>query len=253
MRILHLSDMHYMKDSDNNFEMNLLNPMLEDLRKLADEKVFDLIIYSGDLVDKAGKSFENDLTLGLMEFEQNVIEPLLNALNLDKSRFIIVPGNHDIERDLDSKIIEKGLLAELNTYKTVADFMAERRKNDNWEGIKRIKTFKEFEKEFYNRDDISKFETTHICETGNKIGIAALNTSWRCYDSKIDKGNIILGESQIDNALKEFKDKSCNLKIAVLHHPIDELHPFEVKDIENKICREFDIVFSGHVHFQNLI
>jgi len=249
MRILHLSDMHYSKDNQVNFEVNLLDPMIADLSNLAQKKKFDLIIYSGDLIDKGGKSFENDLTLGLLEFEQKVIEPILNKLNLNKSDFILLPGNHDIEREKDDKYVEKGLLEELNTYEKVSYFMEEKRNEDNWVGIERVKSFKEFEQEFYGLKEVSKFETLHISQIeGESVGIAAFNTSWRCYGDE-DKGKVILGESQIDNAIKFFKEKDCQIKIAVLHHPLDELHLFEAKDIQNKIYREFDMVFTGHVHF----
>lgn len=252
MRILHISDMHYSKENEESFELNLIKPMLEDLKLMAKEKEFDFVVFSGDMVDKGGKSFDNDLMLGLLEFESKVITPILETLELVKNRFIMVPGNHDIERTKDNPYMEIGLVEKLKNYDEVYQFMENKRNKDNdWEGILRIQSYKEFEKNFYDLDNIQKFEVIHTLEINNqKVGIAAFNTSWRCFDEN-DKGRIILGESQINNALRKFQENKCDLKIAILHHPIDEIHEFEMSEIQNILSREFDFIFTGHVHFND--
>jgi 3',5'-cyclic AMP phosphodiesterase CpdA len=56
----------------------------------------NIIVISGDLVDCGSESFENDLQLGLMTFEESFIDRIAKAIKLPKNRFFFVPGNHDI-------------------------------------------------------------------------------------------------------------------------------------------------------------
>lgn len=61
-----------------------------------------------------------------------------------------------------------------------------------------------------------------------------------------DKRQLIVGECQISKNFPKIKD--CDLRIAVLHHPLEWLTDFKKNDIESSLRDNFDFVLSGHEH-----
>ena len=95
--------------------------------------------------------------------------------------------------------------------------------------------------------ELSCFDSNFILDiNGKKIGVSCLNSSWRCYDSKKDKGLIIVGDTQIASASSFIN--TCNLKIALIHHPYDWISDVEKKVIHNHLHSNFNLMFIGHVH-----
>jgi protein involved in ribonucleotide reduction len=77
------------------------------------------------------------------------------------------------------------------------------------------------------------------------VGIACLNSSWRCFDDN-DKGNLIIGKEQIESALIYLKE--TEIKIAIAHHPFEYLSEDDKKSIKPLINSNFDILLAGHAH-----
>ena len=79
-----------------------------------------------------------------------------------------------------------------------------------------------------------------------KIGIVGLDSSWRSTGSgNKERGKLYIGECQIDNLYNEIK--KADLKICLMHHPLDWIADFEMTTIERKL-NQFDLVLRGHVH-----
>jgi 3',5'-cyclic AMP phosphodiesterase CpdA len=70
----------------------LVEAMLSDATSLAAERPFDLVVFSGDLANEGGNE-ELKLAEGLL------FRPVLERFGLGLERLILVPGNHDVERD----------------------------------------------------------------------------------------------------------------------------------------------------------
>lgn len=243
MRFIHLSDFHIKKEGMKDLSQ-LIKALSEDLAILNSSKKIDFILFTGDLIDQGGKSFES-INQAFLEFEKKVISPLTKTLNIDKKRFIFIPGNHDIDRNADDIYDENGLLSVLSNESAVSSFIDK----NGTKGIKRILPFKEFERYFHADTDckITNFHSNYIFDlNGIKVGITAFNTAWRCYDSKKDHGIILLGKRQIT----ESRDiiENCNIKIALMHHQFDLLNPFDMEAVKPSIERDYDMVFCGHVH-----
>ena len=256
IRILHLTDFHLNIKTLQDWNDFYKNAFFQKLDQLHTEKPIDLIVFTGDLIDKGGISFKekNDTvspeTKGFQIFKENIITPILEKLNLDISRFIICPGNHDINRDADDEIDEIGLKNALDTTEKITHFITKADDNNSFKRIERIKEYKNFEKQLYLDIQDSKLQSifkfsliTNI--NGKKIGITSLNSSWRCYDDN-DFGNILIGEKQVNDNYKFIED--CDIKIALVHHQLDWLNPIEQKIIKNHTSNNFDLLFSGHVH-----
>lgn len=232
MVILHISDLHLQKGSESDTVKYVIEPLIKSIVKFNVSKKIDAIIFSGDLIDKGGISYDK-IDDGFYRFADLLIYPLLNAISLDEHRFFMVPGNHDIKRSMDSHIIENGLFTSLSTEEAVNDFIVKCKNDGTDEGIKRMLPYKDFEEFIYSsvaNKSLSKFSTDFILDLdGTSVGITCLNSSWRCYDSEKDKGNLLIGEYQIENSIDFIKD--CDLKIAISHHSVDQLTDFERKII----------------------
>ena len=247
LRLVHLSDIHLDKSTLNDAETFIFKALEKDLIEFNSKKQIDVIAISGDLVDKGGKSFDGDLQLALLSFEEVFIDNITTSIDLPKHRVFFSPGNHDLNKTADDDIIECGLVKKLVNTKSVNDFID----SANNLGLNRISDFKDFEASFFNKFDgeheLSKFQSCFKFTYNElSIGINCLNSSWRCWDSNTDKNQIILGERQLTNPRSLIGD--CDVKIALMHHPIDWLNKFDQRDIKNIIARDYQMLLCGHVH-----
>ena len=248
MRIVHLSDFH-LDNSNLTPSNNVVFHLGKCLKDIHSESPIDLIIFTGDMVNQGGKSFDN-ISQAFEKFYIVFINRLCKTINIDESRFIFTIGNHDICRNADNKAVEIGLSQMLKDPNAIAEIID---KEDPDQTIKRIEGFKDFEKKFYSSKSrmieykFSKFASNFkININGHTVGITALNTAWRCWDSNNDRNNISMGPSQIQNSL-EFLD-SCDLKIAISHHHISWLRQDEVVQDERLLSKNYDLYLCGHTH-----
>lgn len=245
MRILHFSDFHLNSPELIQLSRNNFTNFLEGVKKVNQEKPIDLVLFTGDMVDKAGDGYES-LTEALNKFKEEVIIPLLEALNLPRSRFALVSGNHDIDRKVVTDDQNSDDEKKLDSDEKLSDFMDRQYINCT---IKRTAEFKRFQKDFYegcNEYHHAPFESTLLLEIDSRlVGINLLDTSWRCF-SDYDQGHILMGRKQLIHADKNIQD--CDLKIAIAHHDYSWMAQFEHKDISDILSDSYKIYFCGHNH-----
>lgn len=245
MRFVHLSDFHLSKSGVKDLKDMIIRSLLVDLEESNNEKKIDLIFFTGDLIDQGGKSFDS-IDEAFKEFDMHVITPIVNRLGIAKSKFLFVPGNHDIDRNADDLHTEIGLSKYLDDEKKVIDFIDSNQETK----FKRILPYKNFEKLIHKNTEnsyITNFQSNYIFNIdGFEVGVSALNTSWRCYDSKADHGNILLGIRQLTESRN--KIEQCKVKIALMHHQLDLLKEFDMDEVKPFLEREYDMIFCGHVH-----
>ena len=247
IRIVHLSDIHLNKESISDVENFVIKALTKDLKKFNEEKKFDLVLFSGDLVDKGGESFDNKIELALSTFEEKIIVPIKKEIGLPNDRFFFAPGNHDIDRRADEEHEDVGLTQTLCTIEKVNEKIDSKKDS----GIKRILPFKEFERKFHKSFQGEHSRTNYqscfkIKLDDSTVGITCFNSAWRCYDSKTDKGKILLGERQITDARGIIE--KCDLKIAIMHHSFDWLKDFEQDYVQNFIQKDYNLLVCGHTH-----
>lgn len=246
MRILHFSDFHL--DGNHIAESkSVLDYMMEALSEITKDKKIDLVLFSGDMLVQGGLGFNYDLKQGFRKFHEVVITPLMKCLELPESRFIFTPGNHDINRNADNKRMETNLELETQTLDGIVGLV----KADDVESFThRIDAFKSFENEYYSHfTDLSykygRFTSTFEFDVdGISVGVASLNTVWRCGQN--DAHKIALGLNQITEQCKPLEGKQ--LRIALTHYPISFLKEVERVDVTRKCAENFDLFFCGHSH-----
>lgn len=248
MRVLHLTDFHLNKKNLRDWNDYVKAALISKLNEAQTYTKFDIVACTGDLIDKGGKDFDS-IESAFSQFEKQVANPICEALDLPKSNFLITPGNHDIDRDLDSEPIEIGFRTMFQNVDKLSDYMSKSLRDNDFEGMYRMKPFKEFEREFYNdqsNKDLNVYGSYHKIEIdGKKVGVCCLNNSWRCYD-KQDKGRLLIGEQQLIKGTNYIGD--CDFKLALLHHPLDSLSEIERDLITKHIQKDFDGILLGHSH-----
>lgn len=100
MRIIHISDYHLDKKSAND-SATIASMLSETLKSINNEKKIDLILYSGDMINTGGSSYDS-IGTAFKGFELIFIDKILKTLNLPKNNFLFTIGNHDIDRNADS-------------------------------------------------------------------------------------------------------------------------------------------------------
>lgn len=246
MRILHFSDFH-LNGNKVQEAKQILKYMLDALKKIKEETPIDLVIFSGDMLERGGEGYNGNLNAGFLDFKEKIITPIMSTLELPYSRFIFCPGNHDINREADDELVEEGIESRTKEYNDIVSF-AKGTKIGKYTA--RVDDFKEFENKYYGELDDVKYHGSRFVSTfeydinGTSVGISSLNDIWRCgFD---DKNKIALGIHQITENTKHLEGKS--LRIAVMHYPIEFLKETERHIVIELCARNFDVVFCGHSH-----
>lgn len=247
LRILHLSDLHLVKE--HPAMETLLMYLNRSMDEIQEDRGIDLVIFTGDLIDKGGASF-GDINTAFKKFEEVVITPILEKLKLSKDRFVFIPGNHDTENDIGKQYMKKGFLGE-NPHDDYEKIISIKNSPKNQDIVRvRTKAFKDFERLYYTENlreayQCGDFESNFKFDIeGRKIGITSLNSVWFC--GLDDDKKLFLGTDQITNSQAFLSD--CNIKIVASHIGYDLLTEAERKHAKEAIAHCYDLNLSGHTH-----
>ena len=246
---LHLSDLHISKK--NIVDINIvLTALWEDLKKLTVSP--DFIIFTGDLIKNGASGYEGDCEYDLAE--QHFIKPLLEVTKLDRSRIFFVPGNHEVNRNKINTYADGGLTSKLVNRDELNLFIDNI--SDQTIFLQRLDNYDRFINSLCGDDNKFLVCKNNLSSTykfpiaDQTIGIACLNSSWRAYGGEEDYGKLLIGERQLDNAIKDLQ--KCDFRIAVFHHPLEWLAEYDRESIFDRLVQSFDVVCSGHLHTTNL-
>lgn len=252
IRLIHFSDLHLSLIDDENV-INLVHEMTQTLLKLSVQHSIDLIIFTGDMIDRGGKNFQT-ISEAFECFKKIVMDPICEKLSIPSTHFIIIPGNHDTkttQKELNDKKIYLMNNA-INSYNDVIKMKntQEAYYKDSW--VSRIKAFKDFERKVYKCStkefNSTDFESNWIIKSndGIKLGISSFNSVWLC--DLTDESNF-LGIDQISRSQSFLDD--CEIKIAASHYHYDRLHEVERTITRDMLAKKYDLFLSGHSHSSN--
>ena len=232
IRILHLSDLHVKEDTnDLRREIQALE---NDLKENYD--AVDYIVITGDLTF-SGKKEQFDV------IATRLIPRLKAIAKVNPRNIIVVPGNHDIDRDLVPSIQKSGIksLVEMKDADAFVSDIISSAGFDAYRGfIKGLQLMKAAETD----EVFCRYTSSMAREFSGKIYFACLNTAWTCIDDR-NKGEICLSKKQLEYGSSMGSD--VNIRIAVMHHGLDWLHEMDVP-LVTRIQNSFDLVITGHVH-----
>lgn len=235
--ILHLSDIHLKNSND---------PILlkgEAIARCTYEKLPNatnlIILISGDIAF-SGKSDQYALAKKLLEDIQVEVEQEKEL----PITYVIAPGNHDCDFDLDNSVrkrIIKTLQNECNP-EVDADI---------------IKICTEVQKPFFQfRDEIEDNKNviddklvreTYIIVDRKRINFLALNVSW-VSEINEQQGFMHFPTGNYEKLLSDEND----FDFVVLHHPLNWFNQSTYRHFREFVKKKGDIVISGHEHIGNV-
>jgi len=252
MIILHLSDLHLSKPKLDKIE-KIRDALILDLEKCNNEYdvKINLVIFTGDMIKDGDKGLNDEKQYDM--FLDIFIEPILKSLNLDFKSLIVCPGNHEVQRNNIDIMTDKGIASTLTDLQSIDDYLQRMSENKNhFIRLSDYISFRDFvDYEKTNRviiDDYLSVAYSYNFE-GFSYGIASINSAWRAFGGEADRHKIIIGEHQIIKALDYLKD--CDVKVLVMHHPLNWLVECEEMYLERLITTEFNMVLCGHMHEEN--
>ena len=208
IRLLHLSDLHL--TGDRSVEQ-LLQPLDTDLRDQLKADRLDYLVVSGDLADRCNPAG--------FERAGEFLQTLMKRFGLNASRLILVPGNHDLDRERDVYKLE------LNKQKAEAVPAARRVQQgevflirNETEYPKRFELFRNCYKGLTQEDYPEPHENQGLVISYPDDGLEflTLNSAWQ-----IDRfhADISINSDALSKALLKMKP-GTKLRIAVWHHAL---------------------------------
>ena len=175
----------------------------------------------------------------------------------------IIPGNHDVNWSLIDLSSDIKIRALLKDKASVSEYLLDpKHELTREQSFLRLKYYNEFADACATLRQPSRnhlyFYTSKFNHEGLQVGIAGLNSPWRCtrkdaapaadaLTNDMDLGHLVLGELQLKAALQDLKD--CDLRIALVHHPpMDSWFAEFDKQTQTNYLSEFDYILRGHEH-----
>ncbi len=241
---LHLSDWHQSEmDVDRKI---VLDALLDDIKNRAtiDPNLghIDFIVFSGDVAFN-GKSDEYKMV------KDKLFDPILKECNIKSERLFIVPGNHDLDRT-KFELLPQSLAKPLESNSEANNWLSDDEKRR--EALKLFRNFTSFVSSYTHQEnsDYANIRSWNI--DGKRIALMGINSAWMCARRKNsngdvdDKGVVIVGEPQIYDPLRDISE--FDIKIAVMHHPLDWLADFESSQIKRHLIKRCHFILRGHQH-----
>lgn len=241
--ILHVSDLH-MNARDRGRILTVTSALIKDIARLRDSHGVrpELVLFTGDVAGYGEDSYDSAV--------DDFILPVLNELGLDEDRLFVVPGNHDVDRSVVHRFTEEGLdreCADEDTFLAYWD-CDDRQNNDVYLG-KKFARFQAFSAVIKNKSltfSDFRYSVYRLTVQGITVGILGLNSAWRSSGLRPDDGCLVLGHPILEQALARLG--TCDLPIAMMHHPLDMLAPWDRKAAEIAMANSFRLLFTGHLH-----
>jgi formylglycine-generating enzyme required for sulfatase activity/predicted phosphodiesterase len=242
---LHISDWHQKQAPD--FDRGVvLEALLADIAARADISsdlaAIDFIVFSGD-VAHGGQEQEYEAVVPLL------LDPLLRASAVERSRLFIVAGNHDVDREA-FELLPQDLLQPFATSEEAVRWLTDPRRLARLHSP--FEAYARFVEVYLGRRDAAGAYAEKFEVGGTTVGLAGFNSavmSGRNRDQRgevVDYGFLVVGEPEVHRSLRDIAD--AEVRLAVLHHPFSWLARFEASRTEERLCRDCHFILYGHQH-----
>lgn len=245
---LHLSDLHMNATRLEYDRDHVMGTLRDDLHVLAkSEPRPDLIVFSGDLAfgHTSEETIDSQFDMGFKFLDEI---RLLWKPDIPKEKVFIVPGNHDVRRDLATPAITM-YLESSKELRRVAALM--KKQDKQWEQvIERLTPYREALKR-HGYDHLLQnpklLTFTHYTSIASwNLQICGLNTAWSCVGDQ-EKGKLwFCGRWQIAEVVKGPKP---HISIGIMHHPPGWFREEEdIPGLERLLETSFTFLLHGHEH-----
>ncbi len=243
---LHVSDLHFEEPPRPDAKV-ILDAFLEDVSACVRDQGLcpDFVAATGDIAFSGRPSGEPGLP-SEYNHARAFLDRLLSRVGLSRDRLFIVPGNHDVNRSSiapSAGAIEAGLTDREKVEKLWAA------PGDRRQVFARLDNYTAFVNDYLkphvHLDDERLFDVRTLELGERRVAVLGLNSAWRCASDQ-DRGRLLLGEPQVRLALE--LASGADLRIALLHHPLEWLAEFDRDDSGALLLDHCDFVLQGHLH-----
>jgi predicted phosphodiesterase len=235
---LHISDLH-VRSGDSYDRHVVFRALVRSVRHFRerDGRSPDLIFATGD-VAYSGK--RDEYATATEFFDQ-----LLDAAGLGRRQLYVVPGNHDVDR-----VVGFQLTRELGSRTAADDYFHP--DTPKLHLTQKLGAFLHWHQDYF--DGIRAMPENSTCGPaelvqvrGRKLGILPINTALFCQDDQ-DHERLFVGRRCLDAALEELNRLDADLRIALMHHPLQDLSDLERQHIRAGLVDNLDVILTGHLH-----
>jgi calcineurin-like phosphoesterase family protein len=251
LRVLHVSDLHLRSEAaepDAWRRRRVLGDAWEkNLDAIVQRGAIDLLCFTGDLV-QSGKAEEYAALTGF-------VDAMLKRLGLDRERLFVVPGNHDIDRDVakDAWTELRGLDGSeggaLSHWMATGCPPPRIRAAICDEVLTRQAAYRTWVRDTLRRPDLLPRAAAHP-RLGYRVSLAGfpfpvhvigLDSAWLAGDNA-DARKLRLTDGQVGRLC----DGLDGFRLALVHHPLTDLADgTECRDL---LARRVDLLLRGHLH-----
>lgn len=212
-----------------------LDALLDDISVRMHGQSVDFIVVSGDLASSGlGEEYVS---------VANFLDDLLMKTDLTKDRLFVVPGNHDMDRSLT---VPTYLQRISHSQQAVSDLLQDSAVAEKL--LVRFAKFLRFRTEYFGHpDSTGAQDTTALLTTqsGVVVGLSLLNSALFAQQDAT-KGSLVLSPEDVTQALA--KTANAEVRIAVLHHPLDWLIEAQRRSVKHTLLQRCHFVLHGHAH-----
>jgi 3',5'-cyclic AMP phosphodiesterase CpdA len=235
---LHISDLHFKANKVYDRDV-VLRALIQSVERLRDKgRKPDLVFVTGDIAYSGAKE----------EYDQATpfFNRLLEACDLQREHLFVVPGNHDVDRRR-ARGLQQSLLSEDES----VEFFAEDHPQYHFH---KFRSYADWFDEYFAgiRPPIQGarstcYEPQLVQTVGLRVSVLLVNSALFCTGDQ-DYGKLWIGRRCLDDALQQLGQSAPELRIALMHHPLDWLHDEERSNIRTKLRGSVDFVLRGHLH-----
>jgi 3',5'-cyclic AMP phosphodiesterase CpdA len=234
---LHVSDFH-IRAGDSYDQAVVLRALVASVKEFRERgRAPDLIFATGD-VAHAGKATE-------YEIATTFFDALVEAAGLERRHLFVVPGNHDVDRELGI-----GLARTLETRELADTYFDPNLPKPHL--TQKLRAFRQWHNNYFDgirtMPDNSTCGPVEVIEVrGYRIGILPMNSALFCQDDN-DHAKLCIGRRCLDKAIAALRGLDANLTLALVHHPLDWLSDIERANIKATLQESVDAILRGHLH-----
>ncbi len=206
---LHLSDLHFEITAERRWQIDQITKALRrdlaTLREGTPSLKPDVIFFTGDLTKKAKAAEVTDAY-------RACLEPILQECSLGPRDLFVVPGNHDVDRNLTTRL-DAGLVTQIDGPSAIGALLEE----PTWAGFKQqlVQRVTSFQAALGMLADLPfpsgalSWGRTFPTDGAEQIGVIGLNSAWtsasvKGWDGEIDdQGKLFVGLPLLQTALSE--------------------------------------------------
>lgn len=256
-RVLHISDLHHGLAGQQTLMPAYRRALYDDLRRMTDQVgAIDLVVFSGDLVQKGAPAEYDSLEVFLSE-----LWAVLAHAGMSPSLFC-VPGNHDLARPPSGSTAAKAMQHWWDD-EDMGPHLFD--KDGDYLSVLQ-NSFKNYTA-WLSRTNIPLLDVatgylpgdsigTFVSKDGFRLGLIGLNSSWLQLREGDLRGKLHVAPEQLVSLVKDpdVWGEHHDATLLVTHHPVDWLHPSSQSAWKSEINtnQRFDFHLCGHMHDQQL-